>query len=185
MNELEEKIWNILGKKQTAALATVSQSGAPWVRYVTVRAGQDRTLNFCTGLSTRKAGEIAANPQVHLACGNLQPPDDSVFLQIAGRAEIHADAATRHKYWQEEWRRYFSRAGRSGLCHGFHPPRPHRIQCPRFIFPGGVGTTQIRFSHEIHVQLIAGSRMIFEGRTRSERLFLGTDFFIVWIFLFP
>ena len=107
MNELEEKIWKILGKKQTAALATISASGAPWVRYVTVRAGQDRTLNFCTGLSTRKAGEIAANPQVHLACGNLQPPDDSVFLQIAGRAEIHADAATRHKYWQEEWRRYF------------------------------------------------------------------------------
>ncbi len=107
MNELEEKIWNILGKAQSAALATISASGAPWVRYVTVRTDKDLSLNFCTGLSTRKAAEIAANPLVHLACGNLHPPDDSVFLQIAGRAEIHADTATKHKYWQDEWRRYF------------------------------------------------------------------------------
>ncbi|MBN2398736.1 MAG: pyridoxamine 5'-phosphate oxidase family protein [Candidatus Aminicenantes bacterium] len=108
MNELEEKIWKILGKAQTAALATISVSGAPWVRYVTVRTEKDLSLNFCTGLSTRKAVEIAANPLVHLTCGNLQPPDDSVFLQIAGRAEIRADAATKHKYWQQEWRRYFT-----------------------------------------------------------------------------
>jgi general stress protein 26 len=107
MNELEEKIWKILGKAQTAALATISASGAPWVRYVTVRAEKNLSLNFCTGLSTRKAVEIAANPEVHLTCGNLQPPDDSVFLQIAGRAEIHADTVTKHQYWQEKWRCYF------------------------------------------------------------------------------
>jgi general stress protein 26 len=108
MNDLEERIWKILGCQQTAALATISETGAPWVRYVTVRAKPDFTLNFCTGLSTRKASQMAVNPEIHLTCGNLQPPDDSAYLQIAGRAEIHADAATKNEHWQDEWRRYFT-----------------------------------------------------------------------------
>jgi general stress protein 26 len=107
MTELEGKIGKILGRPQTAALATISGSGAPWVRYVTIRTEPDFTLNFCTSLSSRKAGEIAAHPEVHLTCGNLQPPDDSAYLQVAGRAEIRSDAATKGKYWQDEWQRYF------------------------------------------------------------------------------
>ncbi len=108
MSELEKKIWGILGREQVAALATIGDDGGPWVRYVTLRAEKDFILHFCTGLSTRKARQIAANPRVHLTCGNLQPPDDSAFLQIAGRAGIRSDAATRAKYWQEGWRRYFT-----------------------------------------------------------------------------
>ncbi len=107
MTKLEEKIWKILDRPQTAALATISESGAPWVRYVTIRAEADFTLTFCTGLSTRKAKHILANPEVHLTCGNLQPPDDSAYLQIAGRAEIRGDATTKANYWQDGWRRYF------------------------------------------------------------------------------
>jgi len=107
MNELEKKIWKILGQPQTAALATISENGAPWVRYVTVRAEKDFTLHFCTGLSTRKARHIAARPEVHLTCGSLQPPDDSAYLQVGGRAEIRSDAAIKAAYWQDGWRRYF------------------------------------------------------------------------------
>jgi general stress protein 26 len=107
MTGLEDKIWKILKEPQTAALATISESGAPWVRYVTIRAASDFTLNFCTGLSTRKAGEIAADPNVHLTCGNLQPPDGSAYLQIAGRAEIRNDKDTRTHYWQDGWQQYF------------------------------------------------------------------------------
>lgn len=108
MNELEETIWKIIEKPQTAALATISAGGAPWVRYVTIRAESDFTLTFCTGRSTRKAKQLMANPDVHLTCGNLQPPDDSAYLQIVGRAEIRSDAATKLNYWQEGWRRYFT-----------------------------------------------------------------------------
>lgn len=108
MSELEKKIWGILGREQVASLATVGEDGAPWVRYVTIRANEDFTLRFCTGRSTRKARQIAADPRVHLTCGNLQPPDDSAFLQISGSADIRSDAATKTKYWQEGWRRYFS-----------------------------------------------------------------------------
>jgi general stress protein 26 len=107
MTELEKKIWKVFEQPQTAALATISASGAPWVRYVTVRAEPDLTLGFCTGLSTRKAAEIAADPNIHLTCGELRPPDHSVFLQVAGRAEIRRDRETKARCWQEEWRRYF------------------------------------------------------------------------------
>lgn len=107
MNELEDKIWKILKEPQTAALATISVSGAPWVRYVTIRSEHDFTLSFCTSLASRKARHIAANPEVHLTCGLLEPPDDSAFLQISGLAEIRGDAATKRKYWQEAWDRYF------------------------------------------------------------------------------
>ena len=107
MNNLEERIWKILGRKQTAALATVTATGAPWVRYVTIESDPDFTLRFCTSLGSRKARQITDNPAVHLTCGNLQPPDDSAFLQIVGRAEIRSDEATKTLYWQDEWRRYF------------------------------------------------------------------------------
>jgi len=107
MTELEKKIWKILGRRQTAALATVTTAGAPWVRYVTIAADPDFTLRFCTSLGSRKAAEIAARPDVHVTCGNLQPPDDSAFLQITGRAEMRSDGKTRAENWNEEWRRYF------------------------------------------------------------------------------
>ncbi len=111
MSELERKIWNLIHKPQTAALATIAEDGAPWARYVTVRAERDLTLNFCTARSTRKARQMLARPEVHLTCGELRPPDGSAWLQIAGRAEIRDDAAAKTKYWQEEWRRYFSGPG--------------------------------------------------------------------------
>jgi general stress protein 26 len=107
MGDLENRIWNILGRKQTAALATVSETGAPWVRYVTIESDADFTLRFCTSNSSRKARQMSANAAVHLACGNLQPPDDSVFLQVAGHAEIRGDKKTKTDCWREEWRRYF------------------------------------------------------------------------------
>jgi general stress protein 26 len=107
MNDLEGRIGKILGHKQTAALATVTASGSPWVRYVTIESDPDFTLRFCTSRASRKAGQMVENPDVHVTCGNLQPPDDSVFLQIVGRAEVCGDRETKDRYWQEEWRRYF------------------------------------------------------------------------------
>ncbi|HSQ35645.1 MAG TPA: pyridoxamine 5'-phosphate oxidase family protein [Candidatus Binatia bacterium] len=108
MTDLEKRIWEIIGQPRTAALATIDANGAPWVRYVTIRSEADFILNFCTAYSTRKARQMKDNPRVHLTCGDLQPPDDSVYLQIAGQAEIRADAATKKNHWQEGWRRYFS-----------------------------------------------------------------------------
>jgi general stress protein 26 len=107
MDELEKKIWNILSRAQTAALATMTAAGAPWVRYVTIESDPDFTIRFCTSLGSRKVRHITANPGVHLTCGNLQPPDDSAFLQISGCAEICSDQEIKVRHWREGWRRYF------------------------------------------------------------------------------
>ncbi len=107
MNELEKNIWKILCKEQVAALATLTEDRKPWVRYVTIEADEDFTLRFCTSLGSRKARQILKNPEVHLTCGNLQPPNDSAFLQIAGRAEVRGDRKTREKYWKKKWLGYF------------------------------------------------------------------------------
>ena len=135
MTKLEEKIWNILNEPRTAALATIGVDGAPWVRYVTIRSETDFTLTFCTGLSTRKAKQILANPSVHLTCGSLQPPDDSAFLQIAGRAEIHSDATTKSKYWQEGWRRYFKGADDPDYIMVFVHPSRIEYNAPGSLMP--------------------------------------------------
>jgi general stress protein 26 len=127
MTDLEGRIQKILSRKQTAALATVTASGAPWVRYVTIESDPDFTLRFCTSRASRKAGQMAENPDVHVTCGNLQPPDDSVFLQIVGRAELCSDRETKVRYWQEEWRRYFK--GPDDPDYVMVLIRPARIEC--------------------------------------------------------
>jgi general stress protein 26 len=106
-SELESRIRTVLAAPRTAALATIKADGRPWVRYVTLRAAEDLSLRVVTGASTRKAAEIRACPQVHLTCGALNPPDDSVYLQIAGRAEIASDPDEKRALWRDEYLRYF------------------------------------------------------------------------------
>jgi general stress protein 26 len=106
-SELEARLRAILASRQVAALATVTADGKPWVRYVTVRITDDLSLRVVTGASTRKAAEIRACPFVHLTCGALKPPDDSVYLQIAGRAELSTDPEEKRSLWIDEYLRYF------------------------------------------------------------------------------
>ena len=106
-SELEEKIRAVFAAPRVAALATVTAEGKPWVRYVTVRASDDLTLRVCTDAASRKAAEIRGRPEVHLTCGDLNPPDDSVYLQIAGRAEVSTDPDEKQELWTDEYLRYF------------------------------------------------------------------------------
>ena len=135
MNKLEKNIWKILGKEQIAALATISEEGKPWARYVTIGADEDFTLRFCTSLGSRKARQIQRNPEVHLTCGNLQPPEDSAFLQIAGRAEIRSDRKTREKHWREELRGYFKGPDDPDYVMVFVHPRRIEYNPPRSTTP--------------------------------------------------
>ncbi len=107
MSALENRIRLFLSRPRHAALATLTENGAPWVRYVTVYADEALTLRFCTAASTRKAQQIRRHPAVHLVCGELQPPDNSVYLQVSGRAVVRNDAALKNGMWRDEWRRYF------------------------------------------------------------------------------
>ncbi len=107
MKKLTEKILAIFAKNQTVSLATIATDGKPWVRYVTLFAKADFPLLFCTDSGSRKIAHIKNNPEVHITCGNLAPPDDSVYLQIQARATVITDLKTRRSYWNEEYVRYF------------------------------------------------------------------------------
>jgi general stress protein 26 len=106
-SELEKRLRSILAGRRTAALATVTADGRPWVRFVTLRLADDLSLRIITGASTRKAAEIRVRPHVHLTVGALNPPDDSAYLQIAGLAEITTDPSERRALWDDEYLRYF------------------------------------------------------------------------------
>jgi general stress protein 26 len=106
-SELENRIRAFFASPKVAALATVTGEGKPWVRYVTVRATGDLTLRIVTDAASRKVAEIRSHPDVHLTCGNLKPPDDSVYMQIAGLAAMSTDPGEKRELWNDEYRRYF------------------------------------------------------------------------------
>ena len=82
------------------------------VRYVTIYGANDFSLRFCTDAGSRKLSHIRSHARVHLTCGNLQPPNDSIYLQLAGQASVIDAAGEKRAFWREEWRRYFSSQGR-------------------------------------------------------------------------
>lgn len=107
MKKLLEKILVVFAKNQTVSLATIAPDGKPWVRFVTLFAKADFPLLFCTDIGSRKIAHIKKNPEVHITCGNLAPPDDSVYLQIQAKAAIITNPKTRKSYWNADYIRYF------------------------------------------------------------------------------
>jgi general stress protein 26 len=108
MTDLERKIRDFFRRPRLAGLATITADIKPWVRYVTVTMGGDFHFLFCTDINSRKAEQIRQNPEVHLACGEFDPPDHSTYLQIMGRATILTDPEITSASWQDEWLRYFT-----------------------------------------------------------------------------
>jgi general stress protein 26 len=108
MTVLEKRTKEILGNGQPAALATVTPDGKPWVRTITLIPGSGLTILFCTDAGSRKIRDIRQNPEVHLTCGDFNPPDDSVYLQIQGRAVVSDDAQVKTDHWRDAWLRYFT-----------------------------------------------------------------------------
>ncbi len=62
--DLKQKI---MAKRPTlCTLATVTEDGNPWVRYVTPFADENLTLWMATFINSRKVGQIKKTPVVHL-----------------------------------------------------------------------------------------------------------------------
>lgn len=108
MTDLEKKILDIIRKNPLASLATISEDGKPWVRTVTIWASNELALRFCTDAGSRKSRQIERNPEVHLTCGIMDPPDDSAYLQIQGIAGISRKPEEKDAHWRDEWRKYFT-----------------------------------------------------------------------------
>ena len=101
MSDLKDRIYGILRQPQLAGLATITQDGKPWVRYVMTVASPDMTIRCATFVRARKVAQIEREPEVHLTCGVTDPQSMVPYLQIQGRASINTGKDVKHDFWSD------------------------------------------------------------------------------------
>jgi general stress protein 26 len=106
--EIKGKILSKFTGPTLCALATVTEDGKPWVRYVTPFADEHLTLWMATFVHSRKVGQIRNNSEVHLTTGVASMEKAESYLQIQGRADILSDAATKKAVWTDHLKGIFS-----------------------------------------------------------------------------
>jgi len=126
MSTLKEKISTILGPLQLSSLATITEEGKPWVRYMMTTGADDLSIRCATFANSRKVGQIAANPEVHLTLGVTNPGVMIPYLQIQGRARFSTEAKDRHGFWSKMLDGYFS--GPDDPNYGVVIVTPYRIE---------------------------------------------------------
>ena len=108
MSDLKEKIRAKMDEPTIANLATITEDGKPWVRYVTVRADEDLNIWVSTFVNSRKAAQIAKNPEVHLSTGFTTMETTESYIQVQGRAEVSTDERLKKEKWYPELEDIFS-----------------------------------------------------------------------------
>lgn len=126
MSDVQQRIIEILRQPQLASLATITQEGKPWVRYVFCEGREDMTIRFASFTSSRKVAQIRNDPEVHLTCGATAPSDIKPYLQIQGHAEFSIDTAERHGFWKDSLKNYFQ--GPDDPNYGVVVVKPYRIE---------------------------------------------------------
>ena len=126
MAELKNQIFEILGKPQLTSLATVTEDGKPWVRYVMMMTSEDMTMSFATFIQARKVAQIKANPEVHMTCGVTNPSEVVPYLQIQGKAVLKTDEQTRHAFWDDMLKAIFD--GPDDPKYGVIEVTPYRME---------------------------------------------------------
>ncbi|MHC4511240.1 MAG: pyridoxamine 5'-phosphate oxidase family protein [Planctomycetota bacterium] len=101
MSDLKKKIRDKMNTPQLWALATITEDGKPWVRYVTPIMDENMIIWVGTFAASRKVGHIEKNPEVHLTVGVTSMETAESYLQIQGRAEVLTDAATKKAAWSD------------------------------------------------------------------------------------
>jgi len=108
MTELKEKILSKFKGPTLSILATITEDGKPWARFVTPFADENLTFWMATFINSRKVAQIKKNPEVHLTTGVSDPETAESYLQIQGRAEILTDKETKKAVWFDHLAQIFS-----------------------------------------------------------------------------
>lgn len=126
MPGLKEKILAKMAEPTLSALATKTEDGKPWVRYVMALADQDLNIRVATFLGSRKVAQIKADPEVHLTLGVDTLETAQSYLQVQGKAQVLSDQSERHSLWREDLAKYFS--GPDDPNYGVIKIAPYRIE---------------------------------------------------------
>ena len=106
MTELRRRIIELINEAGYASLATITEDGKPWVRFVSPQASDDMILRFATFANSRKVRQIAKHSEVHLTLG-VGSAGTMTYLQIQGIARVTDDLAELTAYWKPEMAEYF------------------------------------------------------------------------------
>lgn len=101
MSDLQQRILDIIHKPRLSALATITEQGNPWVRYIVTIGGGDFSMRCATFATSRKVKQIENDPNVHLTCGVDSLQEMNPYLQIQGKARITRDKDERHSFWND------------------------------------------------------------------------------------
>ena len=128
MAHVKQRVLEILksGQMFVASLATVTQDGRPWVRYVSPKIADDLTLRIAASAHSNKVAQTKTNPEVHLTCGITDPRTAQHYFQIQGRAAFSTDRAEKSAFWEEVLRAYWS--GPDDPDYGVLIMKPYRIE---------------------------------------------------------
>jgi general stress protein 26 len=108
MSDLKQRIFDTAKDLQLVNVATITEDGRPWVRYVMAKADSDLVFRFCTHMESRKIGQIKKIPEAHISLGVTSLETAKNWLQVQGSAEISTDSNERHSFWFDELSNYFS-----------------------------------------------------------------------------
>lgn len=108
MSDLRQRIFDATKEMQLMNLATITEDGKPWTRYMVGNADQDLVFRFCTHLESRKVAQIRKTPNIHICTGVLDLETAQQWVQVEGIAEVVTDKEARHAYWYDELKNYFS-----------------------------------------------------------------------------
>jgi general stress protein 26 len=107
VDDLRERIASVAKDLQLSCLATITEEGKPWVRYVMTTADEELTLRCATFAEARKVKQIAANAEVHLTCGVSDPTQMQPYLQIQAKARVSSDESERRAFWNPSLEQIF------------------------------------------------------------------------------
>ncbi len=108
MSDLKERIYDAGKEMQLVNVASITEDGKPWVRYVMGKMDSDLAFRFCTHLSSRKVGQIKKTPDVHVSLGVTSLETAKNWLQVQGTAEVSTDRAELDSFWFDDLKNYFS-----------------------------------------------------------------------------
>ncbi|MDO8281203.1 MAG: pyridoxamine 5'-phosphate oxidase family protein [Thermodesulfovibrionia bacterium] len=126
MGDLKERIFEAAKELQLINVATITEDGKPWVRYVMGKADKDLSFRFCTHLESRKVPQINNNPNVHVTLGVSSLETAKSWLQIQGTAKVSTDQTERDAFWFDELNNFFSGPKDPSYC--IVIIRPSRIE---------------------------------------------------------
>ena len=126
MNTLKETIVSMICQPALSGLATITDEGLPWTRYVMTIGREDLTLRCATFVHARKVTHINTNPEVHINRGITDPFEVKPYLQIQGHAAFTTDKAERHALWNPSLAKIFD--GPDDPKYGVIIITPYRIE---------------------------------------------------------